>query len=189
VLVRVPRQGHSVSGVPCAGAILDRFLGDQPVDPAACAGNRAPFPVEPVPPRHVAAIRLPLDLPDSRGGRTLAAVLRTLADLRLATLSLRGRPGAMVGGLRAGRALIGGDGDTIVLRSYAYVPGVELDGTFAPAAPSLDVTVGGRHAAAGTVTMTPDGRIHARLGGETIDVQRGTSAVGRALPRARPALR
>jgi hypothetical protein len=74
-------------------------------------------------------------------------------------------------------------------RSYAYVPGVELDGTFALAVPSLDVTVGGRHAAAGTVTMTPDGRIHARLGGETIDVQRGTSAVGRALPRARPALR
>ncbi len=187
ILVRVPHQGHSVAtDARCARAVLARFLADEAVDPAACAAHPAVYAVQPVPPRHLAAIRLPLAFPDTAGGRTLAAVALTLNDLALASLSAT-RRGATVGGLRAGRAVRQEDAgreSPFLLRSYAYVAGVELDGIFAAGVPFADVTVTGRRAARGRVTIFADRSIHAELGDETIDIGGEASAVELAAPRA-----
>ncbi len=107
-------------------------------------------------------------------------------DLALASLSAT-RSGDTVGGLRTGRAVRqedAGGGSPLLLRSYSDIAGGELDGTFAAGVPFADVTVTGRHAARGRVTIFADRSIHAELGDETIDIGGEAPAVEPVAPRA-----
>jgi pimeloyl-ACP methyl ester carboxylesterase len=176
-LLVVPDVGHSVLGVDpsgCAARALQALFAGKPI--AACA--RVPLPAflrpTPVPPARL------LDVPPSPGnhgrpGRTLQAVVLTLADLgRQLTLQViarlaQGSLGAPdVGGLRAGWA--GPGPGTLLLHGYSYVPGVVVSGKLS--SDSLQLRVSGAAAARGALHTAPAQQLIGTLGGQPVHLPR-----------------
>lgn len=172
-LLVVPFTGHSVLGSDlsgCASRALAAFFAGSTVVPCGRVANR--FAPTPITPRALSAIRPPSGLP-GRPGRTLVAVLDTLLDLNRqvigATLQAQRElpAGSSFGGLRGGYAQLGST--TVVLRRLAFVPGVELTGTFPLRNGELQpatIRIGGREAARGSVWVGRSlTRVRGRLGG------------------------
>ena len=165
--------GSDLSG--CAAKALSTFFSGAPVQP--CGASRDAFAPTPVPPRSLARVRAPSRL-KGRPGRTLTAVIDTVVDLTRqvvgATLQLDAQlpTGSSFGGLRGGYARL--SSSSLVLRNYAFVPGVAVSGTLpvrngALGAGTLRIT--GRAAATGSVHISAGGkRVTGSLGGRRFDI-------------------
>jgi hypothetical protein len=120
--------------------------------------------------------------------KTVAAVSATVRDVRLQFLGdeiAAGRvtpAGAKVAGLRSGHATATSRG--YKLRRVEFVPGVTVSGAVPARAGSATLTISGRSAPHGTLTIHPDGTVTGRLGGRKVSVHaaRAARAVTRALP-------
>ncbi len=97
--------------------------------------------------------------------------------------------GAKVGGLRSGHATATSRGFN--LRRVEFVPGVVVNG-FIPTQPgTATLTISGRGAPHGTLTMHPNGTVTGRLDGRKVSVRaaRAASAATRPLPVKLPRYR
>ena len=174
----VPFTGHSVIGsdlTGCAAAALAAFFSTQTVAP--CTSAKDALPPTRVTPTRLSSLRPPRGL-SGRPGRTLVAVLDTLQDLNrqaiAATLQAQASlpNGASFGGLRGGWARLGSR--SIALHRLAFIPGVELSGTFALRNGRLEpatITVAGVQASPGKVRFgSSSKRIAGKLGGRRFDL-------------------
>ena len=120
-------------------------------------------------PRRLAAVSRMPGVP-GRAGRTVSAVLITLDDAgeQLIEQLIGGGRIAAFGGLRAGSAVLSRDG-AVRLRGYGYVPGVLVSGVLRGRGSRFTLTVGGRAAAHGQLTVSRKG-LAGMLGGTRIDV-------------------
>ncbi len=177
-LLLVPFTGHSVVGSDlsgCAARAMSAFFSGAPVQP--CASARDVFSPTPVPPRTLAHVRAPTQLKGGPG-RTLTAVLDTVVDLTRqvigATIQLNAQlpSGSSFGGLRGGYARL--TSSALVLRSYAFVPGVALTGTLPVHKGTLGpgtLRVSGREASGGSVLISAGARrMTGTLGGRHFSI-------------------
>jgi pimeloyl-ACP methyl ester carboxylesterase len=157
VRVMVPGVGHgTITADPsgCAAGVLLRFLAGDPVG-ANCPRRPTGVPAVAVPPRRLRDVA-----GGSRVARTVAAVGLTLDDVRFAlSPAFFTRAG---GGLRGGRYRDSGR-HGLVLEGYEAVTGVRLSGRWHGR--RLQLRVGGRAAARGTLTVTPTGAYRGTLAG------------------------
>ncbi|HEY0517213.1 MAG TPA: alpha/beta fold hydrolase [Solirubrobacteraceae bacterium] len=174
----VPFTGHSVVASDLTGCVakaLSAFFAGEAVTPCGTTVHvLAPTPVTPT---AVAALHAPARL-RGRAGRTLVAVLDTLRDLNrqviAATLQAEANlpSGASFGGLRGGYARLGSR--SVVLHRLAFLPGVQLSGTFTVRNGRLEpasIRVGGANAAAGTVRVgSASKHVTGTLGGRRFDL-------------------
>jgi pimeloyl-ACP methyl ester carboxylesterase len=186
-LLVVPNTGHSVldsDPTGCSSSALQALFKAEPIK--ACTPTPPPFLLRPAP---LPPARL-TDIAPARGnrgrpGRTLAAVLLTLADfdrqLELQALgqfgsSSVGAPTSLnVGGLRSGWAEF--TARRIVLHQYSYVPGVTLSGVITASTTSFSVA--GRAAAHGRLRIGTRGTLTGFLDGNRVSVSaQGPSANG-----------
>ena len=156
----VPFTGHSVIGSDlsgCAAHALAAFFTPVPVTPCEASTNK--FAPTPVTPRSLAGLRAPNGL-SGAPGRTLVAVLDTLVDLNRQVISATLQAnqelptGASFGGLRGGYAKL--RSSSVLLRRYAFVPGVELSGSFPVKKGELQsstISISGAQAAGGSVRI------------------------------------
>jgi pimeloyl-ACP methyl ester carboxylesterase len=159
-LLVVPFTGHSVIGSDlgdCADRGLTAFFAGSPVQPCASSPNR--FAPTPVTPTRLAFVR-PAPGLRGRAGQTLVAVLDTLVDLNRQVISATLQAnqqlpaGASFGGLRGGYARL--SGSAVMLHRFAFVPGVELDGSFPVRNGELQaatIRISGSQASHGTVRV------------------------------------
>ncbi len=174
----VPFTGHSVLGSDlsgCATRALAAFFGGAAVTPCPATANQ--FAPTPVTPRRLASVRAPATLP-GRAGQTLVAVLDTLVDLNRqvigATIQASSElpSGSSFGGLRGGYARL--RSSSVTLHRFAFVPGVELTGTFPIRHGVLQpatISIGGGEAVAGTVRVGSSfKRVTGALGGRRFAV-------------------
>jgi pimeloyl-ACP methyl ester carboxylesterase len=181
-ILAVPYIGHSVlssdlSG--CAAAAMSAFFAGQPVAPCA---NARPL----IRPTAIAPTRL-----TRVAGRTLALKAAAAARATVSDVTLQfvgdelavGRatpPGARVAGLRSGRATAIPGGYS--LRRVEFVPDVVVTGFVPKTGNTAHLTVMGRAAPHGRLTLHRDGSATGRLGGRKV-VLRPTRAA-QVLPRA-----
>jgi pimeloyl-ACP methyl ester carboxylesterase len=133
-LVALRGSGHDVldSDVTgCSAKALARFVADRAVG-RPCAGKDNGIRPTPLPPRSLRDFRSAPGVGGWRG-RALFAVLDTVADARLAVAQLAGsglppRGGGLRRGSFASRLGPGG-GEALVLRDFAYVPGLRVTGS------------------------------------------------------------
>jgi pimeloyl-ACP methyl ester carboxylesterase len=156
----VPFTGHSVIGSDlsaCAAHALTAFFAATALAPCEVTANK--FAPTPVTPRSLAAVRAPNGL-SGAPGRTLVAVLDTLVDLNRQVISAtlqanQEQPaGASFGGLRGGYAKL--RTSSVLLRHFAFVPGVTLSGSFPVKKGELQagtITISGTQAAGGSVRI------------------------------------
>jgi len=181
-LLIVPNVGHSVLGddpTNCSSNALKALFLGAPIKP--CPASPPLLSLTPLAPARLA------DLAPARGnhgrpGRTLSAVLDTLADVarelevqalgQLNSGHLSGTASLSVGGLRSGWAALAED--TLTLHGYSYVPGVTVSGTIATG--NVRLSVGGRAAAGGRLTLGPHRTLTGLLEGQL--VQGASSASG-----------
>jgi pimeloyl-ACP methyl ester carboxylesterase len=168
----VPYTGHSVLGSDlsgCAGEAVSAFFAPAAVQP--CHVSEDIFAPTPIAPARFAQVHAPRGL-SGRPGKTLTAALDTIKDLQRqilgATLEADGElpSGSSFGGLRGGYARL--TSSRAILRGLSFVSGVKITGSFPikdAALQTATVRVSGTSAAAGTVTITPDGRVDGTLGG------------------------
>jgi pimeloyl-ACP methyl ester carboxylesterase len=154
----VPFTGHSVIGSDlsgCAARAVSAFFTTDAVQPCAAATDR--FAPTPVTPTRLSFVH-PIPGLRGRAGQTLVAVLDTLVDLdrQVISATLQANQelpaGASFGGLRGGYARL--TSSSVVLRRFAFVPGVELSGTFPIHNGELQassIRIGGSAAAPGRV--------------------------------------
>jgi pimeloyl-ACP methyl ester carboxylesterase len=159
-LLRVPFTGHSVIGSDlsgCTDLALTAFFTSAPVQPCAPSPNR--FAPTPVTPTRLAFVHPARGLP-AHAGKTLVAVLETLVDLNRQVISATLQAnqqlpaGASFGGLRGGYARL--SSSAVTLHRFAFVPGVELDGSFPVRKGELQaasIRVSGSQASHGTVRL------------------------------------
>jgi len=173
-LLEVPGVGHSVVGSDQSGCVaraLARFAAGHRV--ARCASRRFDLPQRTVFPRSLAAVP-PYTGTSGRAGRTLYAALLTLFDTDDYAYYGAPRGGGLRGGTyrRTPRRL--------TLSDMVYVPGIAVSGTYVtPGVARLRVS--GSAAAAGTITVAPNGLIDATLGGRHLVLRTGSaSAAGRS---------
>ncbi|MDX6670373.1 MAG: hypothetical protein QOI91_736 [Solirubrobacteraceae bacterium] len=182
-VLRVVGAGHSVlsSAEPgCPGRALRRFFAGQPVR-AECPRDRgadyAPDPIAPRALRDVAPVRAL----GSWRGRTVAAVLQTVADGIFALLSPLsgtlvdplGVQQVSAGGLRGG--WVGLDDVGLVFHRAVYVPGVSVSGRLAVVQHGFGfqgrLSPRGPAGAHGTLKIGATGLITGRLGGHPVRVR------------------
>jgi hypothetical protein len=187
-LVAVPFTGHSVVTSDlgdCAKNALAAFFAGQPA--AQC-----PNAVQLIAPSPIAPTRLSRVRGATKVLKTVAAVSATVRDVRLQFLGdeiAAGRvtpAGAKVAGLRSGHATATSRG--YKLRRVEFVPGVTVSGAVPARAGSATLTISGRSAPHGTLTIHPDGTVTGRLGGRKVSVHaaRAARAVTRPLPVTLP---
>jgi pimeloyl-ACP methyl ester carboxylesterase len=190
-LVAVPFTGHSVVTSDlgdCAKNALAAFFAGQPA--AQC-----PNAVQLISPSPIAPTRLSRVRGRTKVLKTVAAVSATVRDVRLQFLgdeiaAGRATPaGAKVAGLRSGHATATSRGYN--LRRVEFVPGVTVNGFVPAEAGSSTLTISGRTAPHGTLTMHPDGTVTGRLGGRKVSLRaaRAAGAVTRPLPVSLPRYR
>jgi pimeloyl-ACP methyl ester carboxylesterase len=170
-LLEVPDAGHSVlfsDPTDCAQRAVAAFVGG--LVPGDCRRHPSVAPPRPLAPRRLAELRSVGRLP-SRSGRTIRAVLGTLDDaseqLIEQVLAGEGRVRAF-GGLRAGSAAPE-RARGLRLRGYAYVPGVAVSGLVPSRGARFTLTVAGRAAAHGRLTVSRGG-VTGRLDGVPVHV-------------------
>ncbi len=173
----VPFTGHSVLGsdfTGCAEQAVAAFFGGTPVQP--CTSSTDTFAPTPITPTTLTALHPPTGLA-GKPGRTLIAVLDTIVDLdrqvTAATLqAARELPsGSSFGGLHGGYAKL--TSAAAILRDLAFVPGVELTGTFPVRNGALQpatIRISGTAAAPGTVRIGAGTRVTGTLAGKRFDV-------------------
>jgi pimeloyl-ACP methyl ester carboxylesterase len=156
----VPFTGHSVIGSDlsgCAAGALAAFFSASTVAPCGATTNK--FAPTPITPTRLSAVRAPSAL-RGRPGQTLVAVLDTLIDLNRQVISATLQAnqelpaGASFGGLHGGYARL--NSSAVVLRHFAFVPGVELNGSFPVRSGELQastIRISGREASAGSVRI------------------------------------
>jgi pimeloyl-ACP methyl ester carboxylesterase len=190
-LVGVPFTGHSVVTSDlgdCSKNALAAFFAGQPA--AQCPDAKqviAPSPIAPT--------RLSRLAGRTKALKTIAAVSATVRDVRLQFLgdeiaAGRATPsGSKVAGLRSGHATATSRGYT--LRRVEFVPGVVVSGPVPAEAGSSTLTISGRAAPHGTLTMHPNGTVTGRLDGRKVSVHaaRAASAATRPLPVKLPRYR
>jgi pimeloyl-ACP methyl ester carboxylesterase len=184
-LLVVPYSGHSVlSSDPssCSRDALRALFARAPVKP--CPSGPPPPIQRPTP---LAPARLADVAPASgnrgRPGRTLDAVLLTLADVdRQLALRALAEVGELaiaatvdVGGLRSGWAQFAAG--RLMLHGNSYVPGVTVSGEITP--DKIELRVGGAAAARGALRLGPNRMLTGRLEGRVVRLaSAGPSAVG-----------
>jgi pimeloyl-ACP methyl ester carboxylesterase len=179
----VARSGHSVLGSDlgnCAERELEAFAnGTAP----SCSAAENVFQPTPRPPASLRAVA-----GRTKVARTVNAVVATLDDVRRQLIGdaiAAQRPvstGSRTAGLRGGAAIV--QDATAVLSRVAYVPGVEVSGTYAfRGQGTTQVRVGGPQAARGQLTIDADDRITGSLGGTAVSIAPGARAA--AAPRER----
>lgn len=189
-LVTVPHSGHSVLGSEpgsCAKQAIAAFAAGGTVAP--CPGIANPFFPTPRPPASLAKVATARGF-SPKIGRTLNAVSATLNDARRQVIGAAlgsGRLPVTVGGLRHGSIRVLSV-SRLLLRSYEYVPGVRVTGTYLLNG-TTRVTVSGTAAAKGTLAFTKTGRATGRLGGRKISASRARAARSATQPDPLPTLR
>ena len=176
VVLHVPNAGHAVLGADptaCAQTATAVFLDGG--TPSSCRQRRRLLTPSALPPRSVRA--LPARGAPGLPGRTLAAALLTWSDVSeqvvAQVVQSSGRVAAF-GGLRGGSATLD-PRRGLTLRRYSFVPGVTVSGTVDPDEPQVTLTVGGRAAARGRMTIARDG-IRGRLGGTLVRARASATA-------------
>jgi pimeloyl-ACP methyl ester carboxylesterase len=173
-VLTVPYTGHSVIGADftdCAKSALEMFFANAHIVPCPATAN--PFPPAPLAPRSLAAVH-PARGVAGTSGRTLAATVETIADLRRSIVVLGidfgGIPvGAHFGGLRGGTVKVTKTG--AVLNRLSYVPGVQLSGVISTdlllkdKGSTANLTIGGRGDAQGHLQVSSGGRVAGALAG------------------------
>jgi pimeloyl-ACP methyl ester carboxylesterase len=199
-LVLVPFTGHSVIGSDlsdCASLALSAFfaggVSGAPIQPCAATTNE--FAPTPLTPTRLAYVHAPATL-GGRPGRTLVAVLDTLVDLNrqviAATLQANEKlpSGSSFGGLRGGYAKL--TSSSAVLKSFSFVPGVQLTATFPVRGGKLQATsiqISGRQAAPGSVRFGASSEhVTGTLAGRRFDVSLAKVKLSRVGPGEWPAL-
>jgi pimeloyl-ACP methyl ester carboxylesterase len=159
-LLVVPFTGHSVIGSDlsgCATRALSVFFAGGAVQP--CPAMTDPFAPTPITPTRLSAVHPPHEL-GGLPGKTLVAVLDTLVDLNRQVIGAtiqadRELPaGSSFGGLRGGYARL--SSSALLLRHFAFVPGVQLTGSFPVSGGRLQaasIRITGSAAAHGTVRV------------------------------------
>ncbi len=172
-VVAVPHSGHSVLGSEpgtCAKDAVAAFAAG--TAPQQCGAIDNPFSPTPRPPVSLAKVRTVKGL-SPKIGRTLNAVSATLTDARRQVIGAvigSGRLPSALGGLRGGSVKVSSL-TRLSLRSYEYVPGVRVTGTYNSTG-TTTVRVSGRAAAAGSLTFSSSGRVSGRLDGRRITASR-----------------
>lgn len=172
-VLAVPNVGHGVLGAEpgaCARDAVVAFLADPAgaAPPAPCdprPGRVAPAPLAA---RRLAAVPPPRGLA-GRAARTVTAVDRTVDDaiVQFAARALEGLGDPRgFGGLRGGRAAVV-PGAGLVLRRYAYVPGVAVSGAIPFTGARFALAVGGPAAPRGRLVVSRAG-IAGTLGGRPV---------------------
>lgn len=172
-LAAIPHTGHSVLGSEsgsCAASAVAAFFAAQPVQPCGAAANA--FAPTPRPPLSLSRVRPYSGVP-GKAGRTVEAVRLAVNDARRQiigeALARDGNVPGSVGGLRGGSVRVRGI-TRYTLRSYEYVPGVRVSGTVTRTGTSR-LTVSGRSAARGRMSVTRTGAVSGRLGGRRISAR------------------
>ena len=172
-VVTVPKTAHAVLGQPgakCAQAVVKRWFAGKPQPANPCASATRKQHVRAKLPASLGAVK-PAPGTSSRPGRTLAATLLTLTDL----LRESGQISILLdhprgGGLRAGRWVA--SGRKLKLERFSLVPGVSVSGRVGDGRHSAGtLTVAGKAAARGRLSLSKSGVLSGRLGGKRV---RGT---------------
>jgi len=176
-LLVVPNTGHSVlesDPTNCSSDALQALFADKPIRPCATAPP-ALFRPTPLPPARLADVA-PVKGSSGKAGRTLAAVLLTLADFdrqlavqalaQLGSESVTALSSVSVGGLRSGWAQF--TPGKLVLHRYSYVPGVTVSGVISST--SAELSVGGPAAAPGPLHLGPGHTLSGLLEGQRVSV-------------------
>lgn len=189
--VPIPHTGHSVlTGdlTACSQTALNTFLTGgvatqcTPSATIFAPGGRAP--------RSLSAVPKARNLP-SKAGRTLNALAASLNDARLhvigEAIATGGLPKA-IGGLRGGSLRVKTQ-KVWQLRSYEFVPGVRISGTYRSGGTS-SFTFSGSSAARGAIRVSKSGRATGRLDGRRVNATRQASGASAttALPSIAKAL-
>jgi pimeloyl-ACP methyl ester carboxylesterase len=176
-VLTVPYTGHSVLGSDfsgCAETAVGAFFTGAPVQPCTTTANV--FAPTPVAPRKLAYVHSPSGLA-GKPGRTLTAVLDAIVDLdrQVVAATLQAEQelpsGSSFGGLRGGYAKLTSSAAT--LRSFSFVSGVKLSGTFPIKNHELQpatIRISGASAAPGSVRLSSDKHVTGRLGGRRFNV-------------------
>ncbi len=178
-LLRVPYTGHSVIGSDlsgCASAAVAAFFEGSPV--RACAPSQNPFPPSPLAPRSLSSVS-PTPGVAAPQGRTLAAALDTILDLRRSIVEIgldfgQLPIGVRFGGLRGGTVKLTSAGAE--LDHLSYVPGVQLTGLISTGillknkGSAANLSVGGSAASAGHLRVEPGGHLSGALAGRSFHV-------------------
>ncbi|MGZ8633325.1 MAG: alpha/beta hydrolase [Solirubrobacteraceae bacterium] len=190
-LVGVPYTGHSVVTSDlgdCSKSAIAAFFASQ-------IAAQCPDAKQVIAPSPIAPTRLSRLAGRTKALKTIAAVTATVRDIKLQFLGDeiavgRATPvGSKVAGLRSGNATATSRGYN--LRRVEFVPGVVVSGTVPVQAGSSTLTISGRTAPHGSLTMHTDGTVTGRLGGRKVSVRsaRAASAVTRPLPVKLPRYR
>jgi hypothetical protein len=176
-LLIVPNTGHSVldsDPTGCSSKALQDLFAAKPIRPCPTTPPAVLLPT-PLPPPRLADVP-PAQGNRGRAGRTLAAVVLTLADFdrevaeqalaQLDSGSLTALSSINVGGLRSGWGQY--TGGRLVLHDYSYVPGVSVSGVITSARAAL--SVGGTAAAPGPLRVGPGHRLSGLLEGRQVSV-------------------
>jgi hypothetical protein len=174
-LVQVPETGHSVLGTDlgqCSSRAVSTFYAGQVVP--ACGPQDRVFPPTAVPPSSFKKLKAQKKTSGTRG-KTITAVKAALNDAGAqATGFLLTGNAYSQGGLRGGRLEGGIDGRTLVIEldKVVFVPGVTITGRVSFGLDSASqskatVTVSGRSAAHGRLTLTP-GKYKGTLDGKRV---------------------
>jgi pimeloyl-ACP methyl ester carboxylesterase len=186
-LLVVPYTGHSVIGSDfgdCASLAVTAFFSGAAVQP--CAPGVNPFAPTPLTPTKLAYVH-PVPGLSGRPSLTLTAVLDTIVDLNRqvvgATLQADAQlpSGSSFGGLRGGYAKL--STTKLQLTRFAFIPGVELSGTFPVSKGQLQTTtlrITGSSAASGTVRVGSGKQVTGTLGGKRFDVNVAKVRLSRA---------
>ncbi len=191
-LLVVPNTGHSVldsDPTGCSSDALQDLFAGRPIRPCPTA-TPALFRPTPLPPARLGDVR-PVKGNGGKAGRTLAAVLLTLADFdrqlalqalaQLGSGSVTGLSSIDVGGLRSGWARF--TPGRLALHGYSYVPGVSVSGVITSA--NVELSVGGAAAAPGPLRLEPGHTLSGVLEGQRVSV----ASAGPSAFDARAALR
>lgn len=176
-LVAVPHAGHSVLGSDpgtCAAKAIEAFAGG--AVPSVCPAIDNPFSPTQRPPASLSKVTAARGF-SPKVGRTLNAVSATFTDARRQVIGAAigtGRLPGAVGGLRNGSVKVTSL-TRLTLRAYEYIPGVRVSGSFNSSGTSK-VTISGRSAAAGTLTVRGN-RVTGRLGGKRVNASSGRAAL------------
>jgi hypothetical protein len=182
-LLVVPYTGHSVLGSDpssCASEALRALFAARPVKPCHVTAPPPALRPPPLPPVRLSQVS-PTRGYGGAPGRTLHAVTLSLGDLGRQLLLQIGA-GAFeassagiqvrIGGLRAGWGRF--SAGQVLLRGYSFVPGVTVTGSVESGTGKL--TIAGRAAARGALSVNAQGVLSGTLGGHRVRVLASSGA-------------
>jgi pimeloyl-ACP methyl ester carboxylesterase len=169
-LLAVPDAGHGAlfsDPTDCTQKALAAFAGGAAV--GRCRTRANVVQARPLAPRRLTGVRRMPGVPGA-AGCTVTAVLMTVDDASEQLIELLGGGGQSTGfgGLRAGSAVLE-QGGGVRLRGYGYVPGVRVSGVLPARGSPFMLTIGGRAAPHGRLTVSRGG-VRGSLGGVRVDV-------------------